>query len=626
MPYRETSTEIIFNMVDESAKTDSTYDISHSPIKSWCVVSSLNTGVNSNNYMTNELNYSLLDGTKNDLKNDTEDAFISSFISGSDCTFSGEYYLRITFTKLHTLNGITINFEGDYLPGTIRINYYDSTDFNHVLIASKEFEVTDNIFFCDNGYAIENFKEIRIYFLSPKYPYSLIKMNKIDFGSIHTFSGDSIVNAEIFEETDITSNTLSIDTLRFTLYSDSDDFNIDNPKNIYSVLKKRQKVEVYEIIQNYSYDNNFNMIKQEPIRLFMGQFYIKEWTSNSKHTITFNCVDLIGILDDTKFTESRITSSYSFSIAIDDIIESAGLDVSDIIYDNDLALIAINGVFPFCTNREALQMLCFAVGAKITCSRKKYIEISIPDTIIDYNIPDENNFGVISAKVNPIVTGIAYNKKVIAFPNIDGESMYIISTLVDTTVDVGNNQTIFIENMYIWWEPDPQYPSPYIDTDESTATATIDETQSLSMLHKIVVNVTSAGRLVIKGYTYKIVKNAITKYNPNYESYEPNIIDITNCDIIDQEDIISGKMLEYFDKRNTYEYKFLITNEETGKWCLFKNMYGTNIKGNLLSMNIDLTGGFVAKGKFVCCEELPEERYFYVCGQELISGDDISII
>ena len=238
MAYRETSTKIIFNMEDETAKEDAAFDYTHSPIKNGCDIEKLKTGGKSDKYMTNELNYSILNSSKNDLSSFNDYAFVSDFSSNGVCEFESEYYLRIIFNDSHTTNGITITFDSDFLPDKIRVVYYDSTLTNHKILNSIEFTVDEYKFFCNSGTSVNNFKEIRIYFISTKYPYSLIKINKIEYGASYIWSDGgnknaSILNAEIFEETDIISNTLSIGTFRFTIYSDDDDFNIDNPKNIY---------------------------------------------------------------------------------------------------------------------------------------------------------------------------------------------------------------------------------------------------------------------------------------------------------------------------------------------------------------------------------------------------------
>lgn len=633
MAYRETDTKIIFNLIDETAKSDCTYDVTNSPIKSGCDITKLSgASASSENYITNELNYSILDSSLPDFTSYSNYAFISDFISNSNCTFDNEYYLKITFTKPHTTIGITATFDGDYIPDSVRINYYDSTGIDHTLLSSKEFTVDSNTFFFDNNGVIENFKEIRMYFLSTKYPNSLIKMSRIEYGANLVLGSSDLLNAEIHEETDIISNNLSMDTCRFTVYKDSDDFNIDNPKSIYLALKKNQKIEVYEYI--YLYDDLGRLIETKEI--FMGVYYLKEWKSNTKHTISFECVDLIGLLDDIKIEFARnITDILSVLVDISASVDNyLGTEERYFYIDDDISLDSntLKVAMPFCTCREALQMACFAISATASCSRRRYIYISIKDNLISHNIEDERNFGCLTSTLNPEVTGIQYNEDIRLAPKTK-DGAYVVETLIEIqNIGIGNNQKILIPDKYIFWVYDSsehRYIAPYIDTDESTAIATIDYTSIY--LHLIYVNVTSPGKLVIKGCTYDVIKNTnIKKFDDNTNNFV-NIIDISGTNIIktslfnDDRGDITDILLDYYSKRNTCEYEFLVTDERTGNWCLFKNMYGNTVKGNLYSMDINLTGGFTAKAKFVCCEILSEERYFYMCGNDLISGDDIGI-
>ena len=144
-------------MVDETAKDDAAYDSTHATTQTGCDLDKLSTSGRIANYMTNELNYSLLDASKRDFgsaDSGTEDfskyAFVSNFISNESCSFSQERYFRIIFDSFHTVNGITITFGGDYLPDKIRVVYYDSTSNNHRVINSKDFIVDESTFFCDS--------------------------------------------------------------------------------------------------------------------------------------------------------------------------------------------------------------------------------------------------------------------------------------------------------------------------------------------------------------------------------------------------------------------------------------------------------------------------------------------
>lgn len=640
MAYRKTSTKILFSMVDETAKDDAAYDSSHATTQTGCDLDKLSSTGRIDDYMTNELNYSILDSSKRDFgsaDSGTEDfskyAFVSNFASDNLCSFSQEKYLRIIFDDFHTINGITITFDGDYYPDKIRVIYYNSTSNNHRIINSKEFTVTENICFCDSGGSVENFKEIRIYFLSTKYPNSLIKISKIVYGADYVWDNDNIISADIFEEADIISNTLSIGTCRFTLYSDKDDFNIENPMSIYSAIKKNQKVEVYEIIENY--DDYSNLIG-DPYEIFMGRYYIKQWNATEKHSITFECVDLIGVLDDIPFFDGRTTQQNTFGNIISWIIEATGLGNNIIQLQNGLSNKQIRGILPVCTCREALQMACFAINAHATCNRRRNIYVSINNKSISYNISDENNFGVISSAINPIVTGIKYPSFV--YTSMGGE---VKSVFCEKQVTTGQ-KTIIVDNVSLPFS----LADISINTTQGTARGVLVnkvETQTdqhFIHAHKIIVNVTRSGTLVVDGFPYEKNLKTFVKKIENIDSAE-NIIDISNINLYEtvnseSDDIaIVDKLLAYYSKRNTCEYEFKLTekqvgnnivSETSGNWCLFKNMYGDEILGNIFSMTIDLTGGFISKTKMVCCENLSNLTYTYICGNEIISGENIGII
>lgn len=637
LSYRETATRIKFNMVDETAKDDAAFDISHSPTYQWCDLDTLTTGGESSNYLTNEHNYCILDGSINDIDyvspiGAPTYAFVSNFISNGNRTFDSTYYLRIIFDNAHTSNGITITFDNDFLPDKIRVEYYDSTNNNHNTIYAGEYNVDENIFFCNSEGTVENYKEIRIYFISTQYPYSLIKISKIEFGVDYTWGdgGDkksSLLNAEIFEEADIISNTLSIGTCRFTVYSDDDDFNIDNPKNIYSSIKVNQSLYVYEIIRNY--DDNSRLIGS-PQEIFMGKYFVKKWDAREKHSIEFECVDLIGLLDDIPFYESRALDKNTFGDTISWIKDSINMGNDIIQLQSGLSTKHVNGILPVCTCREALQMACFAINAYATCNRRENIYVSIKDNYISHTIPDENNFGIISSKISPFVTGIKYPSFV--YTSIDTPRSVFCEKQVST-----GQKTFIIDNMTL----PSDLANISVNTTQGTARGNlvniinISGDQFFKNAHKIVINVTRAGNLIINGFpAEKNLKTFIKKIEGNFPN--DNIIDISNINLYQTVDATSDdiaiidKLLEYYSNRNICEYEFLLTGETSGNWCVFKNMYDEYVIGNIFNMSIDLTGGFIAKTKLVCCRNLDEMNRPYISGNELIcgenSGDNIGII
>ena len=120
MIYRRTSTQIIAEIIDDTAKSDSTITAS---AQSFSTPSKLtNDNVRTYDYMTNELNYSLLDGTLSEISTPNNFAYVSSYISGSDMEFSTNPTITITFTSGHTSAGITLNFDGHYMPETANVS------------------------------------------------------------------------------------------------------------------------------------------------------------------------------------------------------------------------------------------------------------------------------------------------------------------------------------------------------------------------------------------------------------------------------------------------------------------------------------------------------------------------
>lgn len=650
MSYRETATRIKFNMIDETAKDDAAFDAAHSPVYQWCDLDTLTTGGESSNYLTNEHNYCILDGSINDIDyvspiGAQTYAFVSSFISNENRTFDSTYYFRIIFDNAHSSNGITITFDNDFLPDKIRVVYYNSTDNNRKVIYQNEYTVDENIFFCNSNGTVENYKEIRIYFISTKYPNSLIKMSNIEFGVEYVW-GDggenkaSILTAEIVEESDIISNTLSIGTFRFTVYSDDDDFNIDNPNNVYSSIRINQSLDVYEIIRVYN-DNNILISTDE---IFMGQYYVKKWNATEKHSIEFECVDLIGLIDEIPYYDSTNVSPETFGDVISRIKKSINMGNDIIQIQDGLINLPIVGILPVCTCREALQIACFAICGYATCNRIRNIYISRKTKNISYYIKDENNFGIINSNIKPLVTGIKYPS--IVYIESDTQNVVFCQKEVKT----GNNQVIIVDNFVL-----PQsFANIHINTERSTARGYfVDENgnrlvdaQGIPLVdqypyaHKIIMNITRAGKLIIDGQpSEKNIKTFIEKFSNNIG--KENIIDISNVNAymstaINEDDIATLSVLEeYYLKRNSCEYEFRLTKynnggvaaaEQSGNWCVFKNMYNEYICGNIFSMTIDLTGGFIAKVKFVCCENIGNMTSNYICGNEIISGEIIGII
>lgn len=608
MIYRRTSTQIIAEIIDDTAKSDSTITAS---AQSFSAPSKLtNDNVRTYDYMTNELNYSLLDGTLSEISTPNNFAYVSSYISGSDMTFSTNPTITITFTSGHTSAGITLNFDGHYIPETVNVKYYDSLSVGASPIADDTFTVSSTNFFCNHNSLIEGYKKILITFTKTKYPYSFVKVINIDYGVKYNWGIDEdtdILNAHIVEETDSISNNLAMDTLEFTVYDEREDFNMLSLDGLYTIVQQYQKVKVYETIDKYDGTELIDSTK-----LFMGNFYIKDWISNAEHEITFRCVDLIGVMESVEFNMGAYynPSTSTVSTVIGSIMSCAGIGQYQYQISDDIKNLKLEGFLPLMSCRQALQQVVFCIGAVADCARDEKINIYLPSNLIQHIIADENNLEFEQIQKNDIVSDVIISQSFLGSGS--------------------NNVEIFRGRLAVGDHKISSSALIYAQVNVSPAITVGSQSGSIIEvgLSHFVIRVTTTDDFVVTATTWSIQKFAsISVHNPNAKVKKeikcennyflnnrvtPALTYVTDT---------ANRLLNYYSKPNIIETEFILNNERTGDWCFFKNKYGNQTRGNILRMDIDLTGGFLAKAKLIGVEDISSLEYSYVCGNELYAGE-----
>lgn len=662
MIYRETATKISTSIVDAQARMYSKITVDSQPF----VSQDLSYGILSNlRYMTNELNKSLLDDSQLEIELQNDLAYVSTTMSKPDMTFNDgeEPSILIEFwdrsdpqnpiMKTATSSGITLNFSDEYLPHNINIKYYD---VNGTKIADDDFVVSEINSIFDHGSVIEQYHKVLITFITTKYPNSFIKVSNIVYGIVYNWSSEdigstsSLLNAKIVEETDPLSNTLPINTCEFTVYDERQDFNIINPNDIYNTIEYDQSVLVYETIRIY--DDN---ILQDEYTIFMGEFYIKEWKSNAEHEINFKCVNLVGLLEDSQFYLGKQYDGENSNVesVINEIMSCVKISTLHWDIDNDLKTDPIKGFLPLCSCREALQQVLFCIGAVIDCSRNTYIKIIKPNKSIKYNISDSNNLEFEQIQRNDPVSEVYIYK---CFLDDGSENVKIF----DSNLPVGNYDLTFNELIKYQYETSEYgyrvYTSPQVvDGDTSAVVWCEDEQRNvLSYLSHFILHVMAEAHFTITANTYSI-RNFLLSSASNKNLKIKKSIQCKNNYLLDNFKVLStpynyatdtaNRLLSYYSNPNTLETEIILNaypdgdttdafTEKTGEWCLIKNKYGYKIIGNINKMEIDLTGGFLAKIRLNSVIQ-DESDYNYVCSNfynseydqsELYSGDDIGLI
>ena len=311
-----TSAKIVFGLYDITAKDDSNLSIDDK--QTFSDLDELKQdNVNEIKYATLEKNYFNLDGSKVLLEYNAKAQGIglwSKSMSDSKGLFQKPPTLLITFSQVHSSNGITFQFSEDNYCNDLNIKFYN----NDTLLKDLSFTPNESTFFCSE--IVENYNKIVITFKKTNNPYRYLKLINIIYGQNRVFEPSEITSANILEEIDPLSNEISINTLEFSIFSRDESFNMLNPKGIYKLLQSRQMFKVYEMNDGKEMD--------------MGTFYLDEWKNETEAISNMKAIDLIGLLDKTTYY-GGIFYDEQVDIILIRILETANMDEHTITFDDD---------------------------------------------------------------------------------------------------------------------------------------------------------------------------------------------------------------------------------------------------------------------------------------------------
>lgn len=323
-------------------------------------MNTLNKNINEySKVATLELNEWLLDGSFENFPNEPKsDNFGWWSLKQSDANGNFEEAPTMTYTwqENHSSIGITLTMQNPIKKLTLK--WYDAND---TLLDEHIFENDD---MSKKQYAIEygvtNFKKLVLEF-NQVLPHHYVKLNNIDFGIKYKWE-DEIIDLKVTESIDITANTLASNELTVSLNNINNSFNKYNPSNRLRFLQEGQKLEV----------ENSLIINGEKESVSLGTFYLTSWGSESEYTTKFVANDILLKLDRT-FYHSKFYQNATVETIINDIlseIEGVSYEISE-----ELKTITLTGYIPIVTYREALQQICFCVGAIAKTNRYNKIEI-----------------------------------------------------------------------------------------------------------------------------------------------------------------------------------------------------------------------------------------------------------
>lgn len=293
---------------------------------------------NAEKYATLEPNSWFLDGSRVLYRGGTV-AFWSDDFSGEDCRFETPPTVTATFDENYSSMGITLMFgEFNYCSEVRIVWYHDDT-----VLEDKTFYPPGATYYCEA--AVEAYNKIVIRFVETNLPKWRARLDAVIFGTTRIYERDELRGVTVIEEVDLISRELAENVL---------DWQLSSRETIEYMFQRRQPVSAY--------DGD----------TLIGMFYITDSNRKSLRLFDVSCVDAIGVLSEDDFPDAVYTNKNALELA-EEIC--AGFTV---LMEESLQSKTVSGIVKGKTRRQALQQLCFALGAVADTGGSLGIKIFVP--------------------------------------------------------------------------------------------------------------------------------------------------------------------------------------------------------------------------------------------------------
>lgn len=505
-------------------------------------------------WMTLEGDGCILDGSFELLPADIAGEFMgvwSSNLSGADGTFATPPVLMVTFSKAHTSAGITLIFSestGEWC-NDLTIDWYGA---DGGLLATADFKPNAAVYFCSKQ--VEDYYKVKVTFQKTNQPEHFLKLTGIRYGVLMELGEKQLITCRVLEEVDPVSSKVSINTLDLSFRTDSGEFDLLNLTGAYVLFQQRQEVNVNGYIDG--------------IKMDMGTFYLD--TVRAENTVSISCIDLLGVLDDTEYLGGYWPDGITAGVLISDILHTAGLEDNQYAVDDGLSDLIVRGYLPICTHREALQQVAYAIGAAVDCSRSAQIQI--------------RRLGQNNPKVIPLSRKVTGHKQ-------QQEALVTGVEIYTHNYALGNNTGEVFKEL--------RQPGDYIikfsrpAANLSITGAAITE----SGINYAKIHVTSAGTVTITGRTYEdSTELAGSVYADSLPANaKVNIKTLDGCTLDCDAQALAQRIYDYYQRRVENSGDVILLDEKAGDWLTVSNKHGKALTGTAEQIDIDLTGGFIAK-------------------------------
>lgn len=252
----------------------------------------------------------------------------SRSLSAADGTFATPPTVTISFPDPYTASGLTFAFDtaGGQYCASLEIRWYNGM----VLLQERTYAPTSAHWLLHNR--VQSFDRIELRLLAWSAPQQFAKIERLTIGVVSVFEKDELVSVTLTNEIDPSLSQLSVDAMTVKI--------VDRKGAQYDA-QEGQKLVLY-------HNDTLTAVQ-----------YIESSEDDGRREYTFRCQSLIGLLEDEFL--GGLYSGEPVGNLLDAILGKGLWKL-----DDSFSIATLTGYLPVCTRREALQQLCFAVGAIAT--------------------------------------------------------------------------------------------------------------------------------------------------------------------------------------------------------------------------------------------------------------------
>ncbi len=411
-----------------------------------------------------------------------------------------------------------------------------------------------------------------------------------------TFSGDSVITADLVEEVSLVSVTIPFNVLEFTILDSSGSLSMFSSDNL---LTERLPIMLYENVDG--------------VDVFIGKYYLEKWKNATEFKVELRAIDLIGTLAATEYDGGFWGTNTTLENVLADVLQpvDAPYEIDETIKDTE-----IKGWVPPGDYRAALQQICFAANATASCARSEKLIISpstLPTGIYTQKLYDSDKLEDQPIELLPLVTSI----ELVSHNYSQGTEL---QDIFEEYLEAGEYKIVFDQPYYSIVIDGPGYTASVLLTENGDYFVT-ENSDNLEVSgeynlgpNSLYLDMTEAGTVTVTGYPWLDSKKSFIFTETGLTKYaNKNALLISDATMVSEDNAqaVLDQTRDYYRQRYKQEIVLLPSELMAKDVLLSSTFFDKQILGMVTKMNINLVGGFLQETEIRGIEPVyvePEEH------------------